>query len=312
MLKHRSRDRLYKRAVGLLVVTSLVLVMLVMRSYQNTERFLGHSFALHAQVKNVNGLERDAHVTMAGLKVGRVHAIDLLPDKTARITMDLESRYQNLVRADSVATLTKPLIGATVVDISIGTPSQAQVPAGGLVTLLVRPDLSEVVAGLPVRLERVDHALLNLVAITDMARTSVQRLTDPKGTLTATLADARASAQNVRIASETLKGALGDVRAVAASGQAAAGQAQAVLTDLRGFSSQTASMGEKLQRTLANTEELTSGLRSMVPQLGAAVQAAQGATEQADQVLRAASNSFLLGGPHAAPAAPVLLSPRAP
>jgi ABC-type transporter Mla subunit MlaD len=312
MLKHRSRDRLYKRAVGLLVVTSLVLVMLVMRSDQNAERFLGRSFPLHAQSKNVIGLEVDAHVTMAGLKVGKVHAIDLLPDKTARITMEVESRYQNLVRADSIATLTKPLVGATLVDIGIGTPSEAQVPAGGLVKLLVRPDLSEVVAGLPARLERLDHALVNLVAITDLARSGVQRLTDPQGPLTATLADARASAHNVRIASETLKGALGDVRAVAASGQAAAGQAQAVLTDLRGFSTQTASMGEKLQRTLSNTEELTSGLRAMVPQLGSAVQAAQGATDQADQVLRAASNSFLLGGPKPAPTGPVLMSPRAP
>jgi phospholipid/cholesterol/gamma-HCH transport system substrate-binding protein len=312
MLKHRSRDRLYKRAVGLLVVGSLVLVLLVLRSYQNTERFLGRSFALHAQVSHVNGLEVDAHVTMAGLKVGKVYAIELQPDKSARISMDVELRYQNLLRADSVATLIKPLIGATALDISIGSASEPPLPADGMVTLLLRPDLSEVVASLPARLERVDHALVNLVAITDMARNSVQHLTSPQGALTATLADAQASAQNVRMATESLQGALSDVRAVAASGQAAAGQAQALLTDLRGFSTQTASMGDTLQRTLSNTEELTIGLRALVPRLGSTVQAAQAATEQADSVLRAAGNSFLLGGPHAAPAAPVLMSPRAP
>ena len=36
-------------------------------------------------------------------------------------------------------------------------------------------DLADVVAALPAKLERVDHALENLVAITDMARASVQR-----------------------------------------------------------------------------------------------------------------------------------------
>jgi phospholipid/cholesterol/gamma-HCH transport system substrate-binding protein len=312
MLKHRLRDRLYKRAVGLLVVTSLVLVMLVMRSYQNTERFLGRSFTLHALVKNVNGLEVDAHVTMAGLKVGKVHAIDLLPDKTARITMDVELHYQHLVRADSVATLTKPIIGATALDIGIGTPSQPPIADGGDIALLVRADLGEVVAALPAKLERVDQALANLVAITDMTRASVQRLTAPNGALDATLADARVSARNVRIASETLTGVLTDVRGVAAAGVVAAGQAQEVLRDVRGFTAQTAGMGQSLQRTLGHAEELSGGLRDMLPQLGSAVHAAQGASEEADKVLRAASNSFLLGGPKPAIAAPVLMSPRAP
>ncbi|NVO05372.1 MAG: MCE family protein [Rhodoferax sp.] len=312
MLKHRARDRLYKRAVGLLLLGSLVLVLLVMRAYQNTERFLGRSFALHAQAKNVNGLEVDAHVTMAGLKVGKVHAIDLMPDKTARLTMDVELRYQHLVRADSVATLTKPIIGATVLDIGIGNPSQPQIADGGEIALLARPDLGEVVASLPAKLERMDHALANLAAITDMARSSVQRLTAPNGALDAALVDARASAQNVRAATEPLKGVLTDVRGVAAAGVVAAGQAQDVLRDVRGFTAQTAGMGQTLQRTLGHAEELTLGLRDMLPQLGSAVHAAQGASEEADKVLRAASNSFLLGGPKPVPAAPLLISPRAP
>lgn len=312
MPNNRARDRLYKRAVGLLVVTSLLLVILVMRSYQNTERILGTSFQLSAQVNRVDGLQVDAHVTMAGLKVGKVHSIDLLPDKTARVTMSVELRYQSLVRTDSVATLAKPIIGATVVDISIGTPTLPQVNDGGSIRLLVRPDLGEVVAELPAKLERVDRALDNLVAITDMTRASVQRMTKADGPLDAALADAKTSAQNVRIASESLKAVMGDVRGLAAAGTMAAGQAQDVLRDVRSFTVRAGDMGESLQRTLANTEAISSGLRNMVPQISSTVHAAQGASEEADKVLRAASNSFLLGGPKAAPAAPVLLSPRAP
>ena len=312
MLKHRARDRLYKRAVGFLVVASLVLVMLVMRSYEHSERFLGQSFQLHAQVHNVNGLEADSKVTMAGLKVGKVHAIDLMPDKTARLTLNLELRYHDLVRADSVATLAKPLIGTAVVDIGIGSPTQPRIEDGGTIALLVKPDLSEVVATLPARLERVDRALDNLVAITDMTRGSVQRITGPEGALEGTLAEARASARNVRAATDTLKGALTDVRAVATQGQTAMAQAQAVLTDVRAFTQQSAAMGQTLQRTLGHAEELTSGLRQLVPALGTGLQAAQNAADDADAVLRAASNSFLLGGPKPAPKAPTLVSPRAP
>lgn len=312
MPKNRTRDRLYKRAVGVLVLASLLLVLLVMRWYQNTERFLGRSFQLHALVDNVNGLEADAHVTMAGLKVGKVHAIELRPDRTARITMDLELRYQPLVRTDSVATLTKPIIGSTVLDISIGTPSVAQVVDGGNITMRVRSDLNEVVSLLPAKLERVDRALDNLVAITDMARGSVQHITAPKGPLEGTLADARTSAQNVRVASETLKSALNDVREVAAASKVAVGQVQGVLGDVRGFTAQTAAMGESLQRTLSHTESFTKDLHALGPQLSPTVQAAQGAAEEADKVLRAAGNSFLLGGPSPSPNTPVLISPRAP
>lgn len=312
MLKHRARDRLYKRSVGLLVVASLVLVLLVLRSYESAERFWGRSFLLQAQAHHVHGLETDAKVTMAGLKVGKVAAIDLLPDKTARLTLSLEQRYHDLVRADSVATLTKPLIGAAAIDIGIGTPTLARLESGSSIALRVNPDLSEVVATLPARLERVDTALDNLVAITDLTRGSVQRITGPTGSLESTLAEARSSARNVRAATETLQGALQDVRAVAASGQAAMGQAQAVLGDVRAFSQQSAAMGQSLQRTLGHTEEITNGLRQLVPTLGSGLQAAQNAADEADAVLRAAGNSFLLGGPKPIPAAPTLASPRAP
>jgi len=312
MLKHRARDRLYKRAVGFLVVVSLVAVLLIIRSYEKTERFLGRSFQLHAQVHNVNGLEVDAKVTMAGLKVGKVHAIDLQADKTARVTFNVELRYQDLLRTDSVATLSKPLIGTAAVDLSIGSPSLPRIEDEGTIELRVKPDLSEVVATLPAKLERVDRALDNLVAITDMTRVTVQRLTDPKGPLDATLAEARASAENVHAASETLKGALTDVRTVVASGQVAVGQVQGALTDVRGFTQQTTVMGQSLQRTLGQAEELTQGLRALVPQLGTDLAAVQTAVEDADKVLRAAANSFLLGGPAPVSAAPTLTSPRAP
>jgi phospholipid/cholesterol/gamma-HCH transport system substrate-binding protein len=312
MLKHRARDRLYKRAVGLLVVCSLLVLLLAMRFYSSADRLLGKSFQLHAQVRNVNGLEVDAKVTMAGLKVGKVRQIDLLADKTAHFTLDIELRYHDLVRADSVATLTKPLIGSAVVDIGIGTPSQPRLEDEARITLLVQPDVNEVVATLPPKLEKVDHALDNLVAITDMARASVQRIAAPQGTLDATLAEARAATQNVRAATETLKVALADVRSVATSGQAAVGQAQAVLTDVRGFTRQSTAMAESLQRTLGNAEEVSLGLRTLVPQLGTSLHAAQGAAEEADKVLRAASNSVLLGGPAPAPMVPTLTVPRAP
>jgi phospholipid/cholesterol/gamma-HCH transport system substrate-binding protein len=312
MLKHRARDRMYKRAVGLLVVCSLVLVLLVIRSFGTNERFLGRSFQLQALVPNVYGLEADAKVTMAGLKVGRVQAIDLLPDKTARLTLNLEQRYHDLVRSDSVATLTKPLIGTAVVDIGIGTPTLPRLENGATIALLVKPDLSEVVATLPQRLERVDRALDNLVAITDLTRGSVQRITGPTGALETTLAEAQASARNVRAATDTLRGALTDVRAVAVQSQAAVGQVQTVLTDVRALTQHSAAMGQTLQRTLTNAEEITGGLRQLVPTLGTSLQAAQNAADEADAVLRAAGNSFLLGGPKPIPAAPTLASPRAP
>jgi len=312
MLKHRSRDRFYKRAVGLLVISSLLVLLVAMRFYRSADRLLGNSFQLHAQVRNVNGLEVDAKVTMAGLKVGKVQRIDLMPDKTALITMDIELRYHDLVRTDSVATLAKPLIGGPVVDIGIGTPSQPRLENQATIALQLQPDVNEVIAALPAKLEKVDHALDNLVVISDMARASAQRITAPQGSLDATLSEARAAVQNVRAATETLKGALTDVRAVAASGQAAVGQAQAVLTDVRGFTRQSTAMAESLQRSLGNAEEITGGLRDLVPQLGSGLHAAQGAAEEADKVLRAAGNSFLLGGPAPAPMAPTLISPRAP
>ena len=312
MIKHRARDRIYKRAVGLLVVCSLVLVLLVMRSFETNERFLGRSFQLQAQVHNVYGLEADAKVTMAGLKVGKVQTIDLLPDKTARLTLNLEQHYHELVRSDSVATLTKPLIGAAVVDIGIGTPTLPRLENGGTRAFRVKPDVSDVVAAFAERLERIDRALDNLAAITDLTRSSVQRITGPNGALESTLSQVQASARNVRAATDALEGTLTDVRAVAVQSQAAVGQVQTVLTDVGALTRHSAATGQTLQRTLSNAEEITGGLRQLVPALGTSLRATQNAAEEADAVLRAASNSFLLGGPKPIPAAPTLASPRTP
>jgi len=91
------------------------------------------SYKLYAYFDNIAGLTVRAKVTMAGVTIGKVTAIDLDRDSfTGRVTMQLEKRVDNLPTDSTASILTAGLLGEKYIGISVGG-EEALLKDGGII-----------------------------------------------------------------------------------------------------------------------------------------------------------------------------------
>ena len=311
MLKQRARDRLYKRSVGLLVIFSAIAVLIFLRLYQQTAGPFKETIPLVATVERADGIALDAPVTMAGIKVGRVTAINLTDDNRVRLDLEIEGQVRHKLRADSRATLSKPLLGSAFVDIAMGSPNQPVLQGGSALPIRRAPDINDLVATLPDRLAKIDATLDNLSAVSaDLRRTS-QQATASGGPVERTLAHVQNTARHAEHAAERLNTTLDETRQVVRTTGIAVQQVGAILADVKDGTVKLAPILDKTNRALDDVQAVTGELRATAPQIAPVVAAGRDTLQEADEVLRAAKNSFLLRGSAPPPAAPPALpAPR--
>lgn len=296
MLQQRARDRLYKRAVGALVIVSALALLVFLRLYQQTAGQFRAPLRLHAVTERGDGIVLDAPVTMAGIRVGRVGAIHFTDDNRVRLALDIERHAADKLRADSRATLSRPLIGATVVDVSMGSPNQPALVDGAVLPTTRTADLNEVIATLPDRLAKVDVTLDNLAAVSADLRRLSREAAAPDGPVATTLHHAEAVARKAEAASQQLAVAIDDVRGVVRQAGETMTSAQAALTDVRAGTARVPAVAGQLEAAVDDVRTVTRELRSVAPDIAPLVGASRDTLDEADDVLQAARNSILLRG----------------
>lgn len=312
----RDRDRLYKRSVGLLVIFSLLAALLMLRLYQQTAGPFRETFALVGSLPRGDGVAIDTPVTLAGIKVGRVTGVNLTDDNRVRIDLQVESGVRHRIREDSRATLVRPLLGTAFVDIGVGSAERRELADGDTIAMLRAADLNDLVGTLPARLEQIDAVLANLQALTADLRRSTAAITAGDGPLAHGAAGFAAAAEQAGGSMRRLNATLDEVHRVVGETGVAVRGASETIADVRELAAELKPLGPKagemaatLERSLHNVEAISADLRQMSPQLPPVLSAGQAALEDADDVLRAARNSFLLRGnlppPAALPEVPV-------
>jgi phospholipid/cholesterol/gamma-HCH transport system substrate-binding protein len=303
MLKQRARDRLYKRAVGALVLASVLVLIYVLRLYQQTAGPFDQSFRLQAIAPRAHGLEIDSPVTMAGLKIGRVIGISVTPENTIKLELEMQGKYHERVRDDSLASLSRPLIGSSFIDISMGTPSRPEIPSGGYIGLTTLPDINDVVAGLAPKLEKVDAILDNVTlasadfkALIRQVGQDVEPLKRSMVNVEKTTAEAAAAAAAAKALVAGVDRTVGEARQAVADAGKAVGQLNAILADVKQGTARVDTLVGRADNILANGEAISADLKNVAPQIVPVLDAGRDALGEADDVLRAAKNNILLRG----------------
>ncbi|OEC47253.1 outer membrane lipid asymmetry maintenance protein MlaD [Pseudomonas sp. 1D4] len=108
--------------VGLFLLAGLLaLLLLALRVSGLSVGSAGETYKVYAHFDNIAGLTVRAKVTMAGVTIGRVTAIDLDRDSyTGRVTMELEKKVDNLPTDSTASILTAGLLGEKYIGISVG------------------------------------------------------------------------------------------------------------------------------------------------------------------------------------------------
>ncbi|WP_431025900.1 outer membrane lipid asymmetry maintenance protein MlaD [Halomonas sp. H5] len=118
-----KRSKTMELGVGLFMLAGILgLVFLGLRVSGLSLSTPADTFTLQANFANIGGLKPRARVTMAGVNVGRVSAIELDTDwYDARVTLELDAELEERLSRDTTAAiLTAGLLGEQYVGLSPG------------------------------------------------------------------------------------------------------------------------------------------------------------------------------------------------
>ncbi len=116
------QNRTMEIGVGLFLLAGiLALLLLALRVSGLSPTASTDTYKLYAYFDNIAGLTVRAKVTMAGVTIGKVTAIDLDRDNfTARVTLQVEKNVNNLPTDSTASILTAGLLGEKYIGISVG------------------------------------------------------------------------------------------------------------------------------------------------------------------------------------------------
>lgn len=116
------QNRTLEIGVGLFLLAGLLaLLLLALRVSGLTVGSSDNTFKVYANFENIAGLTVRSKVTMAGVTIGKVTAIDLDRDSyMGRVTMAVDDAVDNLPTDSTASILTAGLLGEKYIGISVG------------------------------------------------------------------------------------------------------------------------------------------------------------------------------------------------
>jgi phospholipid/cholesterol/gamma-HCH transport system substrate-binding protein len=116
------QNRTLEVGVGLFLLAGLLaLLLLALRVSGLTVGSSENTFKVYAHFENIAGLTVRSKVTMAGVTIGKVTAIDLDRDSyMGRVTMAVDDAVNNLPTDSTASILTAGLLGEKYIGISVG------------------------------------------------------------------------------------------------------------------------------------------------------------------------------------------------
>lgn len=120
------QNRTLEIGVGLFLLAGiLALLLLALRVSGLSASPSSDTYKVYAYFDNIAGLTVRAKVTMAGVTIGKVTAIDLDRDSyTGRVTLQLDKTVDNLPTDSTASILTAGLLGEKYIGISVGGEDQ--------------------------------------------------------------------------------------------------------------------------------------------------------------------------------------------
>ncbi|WP_374581849.1 MlaD family protein [Pseudoduganella sp.] len=254
-----------------LVLGAIMYLMYARGAFEPTQRLV-------LTADDSEGVSVGMDVTFAGFPIGRVQRIELAQDGKARILVDVPKKDAHWLRASSIFTLEKSLVGGAKLRAFTGIPSDPPLPEGAERALLV----GDMAAEIPRLLQTAKDLLNNLAALTaeDSALGSslrnvqgvTEKLNGPGGAIGVLAGEDQKARELLRNANSLVlkadslvgnahKRVFGD-KGIASDTQAAVQQLNALLADAR-------TSLKKLDAVLVEAQAVGANTRAATEDLGA-------------------------------------------
>jgi len=167
--------------VGILVVTSFVLLAVAIFYIGGDSGFFTPKYKINVFFNSANGLHAGAVVLLDGFAIGNVSKITLEsqapPERSVQVTLDLNKKYRELIRTDSMATIgTVGVLGDQQVELKRGSPDKPTLEDGGTIQGTDAGDIKKIITG-------TNDVVANLGVMTNQMTDLLQKINQGKGTL---------------------------------------------------------------------------------------------------------------------------------
>lgn len=192
-----QQDKRMTARVGLFVLLGLGLLAAVVFLLGGERGAFSRYVEYSASFESIEGLKTGSPVRLAGMEIGTVTATRFHPDPEDRrihVRFKVRAEYADRIRADSTATIgSRGLLGDKVVDLTLGSPEQPEIPPGGEVAAAPTADFTNMLA-------KGGQVLENTVAITSDLREIVAEYntSEFKGDIGALVASTRSIFDEIR------------------------------------------------------------------------------------------------------------------
>jgi len=291
-----------EQRIGAFFVVGLVLFFVAVELTVGTGLFR-RRYALQASFRDVQGLDVGADVRVAGLKAGRISAMELEQDHV-RVEMSLDDGVR--VKKDAIARLDfRALSGERFVAISLGTPTAEVAEPGDTLAGETPASFGEVFDQLAAVAESVsaltdrvgadaERLLAGLADVVEENRTALGEATHSIASITEKI-DQGTGTLGLLVNDPTLYDrattAVQDVGRVTASLADGRGTLGKLITQDEGLYEQMRETVDDLQATAANAHEITEGLRAGEGTLGRAL-TDDSLYSEAQDTVRGANRAF--------------------
>lgn len=238
----------------LLLAGSVLYVMYARGFFEATQRLV-------LIADDSEGVRPGMDLTFSGFPIGRVRRIELAPDGSARIVIDVPRKDAHWLRESSVFTLTRGLVGGTAIKAFSGVPNDPPLPDGAERKVLI----GDATAEIPRLVAAAKELMQNLTA-----------MTAPDSPLNASLG-------NVQAVSDRLKqrGAL----AVLFGNDADAKKVVATLDRTNALLARLDGLTAKADAQVFGTEGVMNEVRATIVELRAALGDTRATLKRVDAVL---------------------------
>lgn len=165
---HRTTYTFQERLVGAFVLSALLLLLVLFVYNREAATLFAEKFTVIAYMKNAQGVAEDTKITISGVDVGRVRALDVAEDNTIRMELEILERYHGLVREDSRAALSKlSMIGKASIEIGAGSADRPLLPDGGIILVDEPLSIDQIMADIAPALRNAQRTLERINQIAD-------------------------------------------------------------------------------------------------------------------------------------------------
>ena len=152
--------------VGFFIVSTTLLIVSSLGYVAYKKGFFAQEHVFTLSSRSGENLTEGMPVLFSGFKIGRVHSLELNDEGIVMISIKVPDRHVKWLRADSIFTLEKPLIGSARINVTTANLNAAPLSNKTIPRVVEANDINEAVQNIRPIIEKINKIADNVDRIT--------------------------------------------------------------------------------------------------------------------------------------------------